>query len=83
MAGRGDAARLILQLGPHRGETLGQVAQADPAYVRELALKAQRPDVRAAALQLVSVVDAIEHEQKAAKRARGRASDNYASRGGR
>jgi hypothetical protein len=83
LADAGDAARLILQFGPHRGETLGQVAQADPAYVRELALKAQRPNVRAAALQLVSVLEAIEREQKTAKRGRGSAPDTYVARGGR
>jgi hypothetical protein len=83
LADAGDAARLILQFGPHRGETLGQVAQADPAYVRELALKAQRPNVRAAALQLVGVLEAIEGEQKAANRPRGRAPDTYVPRDGR
>jgi hypothetical protein len=67
----------VLAFGPHAGETLGQVAQADPAYVRDLALKAQRPHVRAAALQLVSVLEAIEREQKTTvKRSRGRATHN-------
>jgi hypothetical protein len=62
----GDAARLILQFGPHRGATLGQVAQTDPAYLRELALKAQRPTVRVAALKLVAALELVEQQQKRA-----------------
>jgi hypothetical protein len=60
----GDAARLILQFGPHRGATLGQVAQSDPTYLRELALKAQRPTVRVAALKLVASLELFEQQQK-------------------
>jgi hypothetical protein len=52
----GDTARLVLAFGPHAGETLGQVAQTDPNYLRDLALSAQRPDVRAAARHIVSVL---------------------------
>jgi hypothetical protein len=62
----GDAARLILQFGPHRGATLGQVARTDPAYLRELALKAQRPTVRVAALKLVNALELLEQQQKGA-----------------
>jgi hypothetical protein len=56
----GDAAHLVLQFGEHRGATLFQVAQADPDYIRSLALTAQRPQVRAAALQLVRALEASE-----------------------
>src|SRR5207247_1446490 len=59
----GDASRLILQFGPHRGATLGQVARTDPAYLRELALKAQRPTVRVAALKLVAALELLEQQQ--------------------
>ena len=52
----GEVAQLILVFGPHAGETLGQVAQSDPDYVRRLALTAQRPDVRAAAAQVASAL---------------------------
>jgi hypothetical protein len=52
----GEVAQLILVFGPHAGETLGQVAQSDPDYVRRLALTAQRPAVRAAAAQVVSAL---------------------------
>ena len=52
----GEVANLIVTFGPHAGETLGQVAQSDPDYVRRLALSAQRPAVRAAAAQVVSAL---------------------------
>jgi hypothetical protein len=54
----GDVARLVLQFGEHRGATLFQVAQSDPDYLRSLALTAQRPQVRAAARQLVRALEA-------------------------
>jgi hypothetical protein len=53
----GDAAHLVLHFGEHRGATLLQVAEMDQDYV-QLALTAQRPEVRAAARQLVI---ALEH----------------------
>jgi hypothetical protein len=52
----GDTARLVLAFGPHAGETLAQVAQTDPTYLRTLAISAQRPDVRAAARHIVSLL---------------------------
>jgi hypothetical protein len=64
----GDVAHLILAFGPHAGETLGQVAQSDPDYVRRLALTAQRPDVRAAAAQVAS---ALGEPAAPARRSRG------------
>jgi hypothetical protein len=54
------AAHLVLQFGEYRGAALFQVAQADPDYIRSLALTAQRPQVRAAALQLVRALEASE-----------------------
>ncbi|MBV9600976.1 MAG: hypothetical protein JOZ87_29525 [Chloroflexi bacterium] len=56
----GDAAHLILNFGEYRGSTLFQVAQADPDYIRRLALTAQRPQVRAAAIQIVRALEASE-----------------------
>ena len=56
----GDAAHLVLNFGEYRGQTLFQVAQADPDYIRSLALTAQRPQVRAAAMQLVRALEASE-----------------------
>ena len=52
----GETARLVLAFGPHAGETLGQVAQTDATYLRTLALSARRPDVRAAARHMVSLL---------------------------
>jgi hypothetical protein len=54
----GDVAQLVLQFGEYRGATLFQVAQSDPDYLRSLALTAQRPQVRAAAMQLVRALAA-------------------------
>jgi hypothetical protein len=62
----GEVARLIVTFGPHTGETLGQVAQSDPDYLRQLAVSAQRPDVRAAAAR---VVDALPTDLPHARRA--------------
>jgi hypothetical protein len=57
----GDVAQLVLQFGEYRGATLFQVAQSDPDYLRSLALTAQRPQVRAAAIQLVRALEASQH----------------------
>ena len=54
----GDVGHLVLTFGPHAGETLGQIAQNDPDYLRRLATTAQRPDVRAAAARLVDALPA-------------------------
>ena len=54
----GDIAQLVLQFGEYRGATLFQVAQTDPDYLCSLALTAQRPQVRAAAMQLVRALEA-------------------------
>jgi hypothetical protein len=56
----GDAAHLVLNFGEYRGSTLFQVAQIDPDYICSLALTAQRPQVRAAAIQLVWALEASE-----------------------
>jgi N-methylhydantoinase A/oxoprolinase/acetone carboxylase beta subunit len=50
------------------GATLGQMARMDPIYVRSLAVKAQRPNVRAAALRLVSVLEDVENGVKATRK---------------
>jgi hypothetical protein len=44
--------------GEYRGAPLFQVAQTDSDYLRWLALTAQRPQVRAAAMQLVRALEA-------------------------
>ena len=67
----GDVASLVLQFGPHKGSTLAQVARTDPEYLRQLVRGAQRPEVRAAAQRLVTVLDAVEHQPRGL-RARGR-----------
>jgi hypothetical protein len=56
----GDVGQLVLQFGEYRGATLFQVAQTDPDYLRSLAFTAQRPQVRAAAIQLVRALEASE-----------------------
>jgi hypothetical protein len=65
----GEAAHLVLHFGEHKGSTLLQVARNDPDYVRRLALTAQRPQVRAAARELVV---AIEASEQAAQRGRSK-----------
>jgi hypothetical protein len=79
----GEAGRLILQFGPHRGATLGQVARCDPNYLRELALKAQRPNVRVAALKLLAALELVEAQQKrpARRSMRSRQDAERAARG--
>jgi len=65
-------AQLILTFGPHAGETLGQVARADPDYLRRLALNAQRPDVRAAAARLAGALPAPAPVERRASRQKSR-----------
>jgi hypothetical protein len=52
----GEVAHLVLTFGPHAGEPLGHVAQADPEYVRRLARFAERAEVRAAAARLLDAL---------------------------
>jgi hypothetical protein len=60
-----EAGGLILQFGPHKGNTLAQVAIRDPDYIRQLVIRAQRPEVRAAAGRLVAAIDAAaEHKRR-------------------
>ena len=70
----GDTAHLVLQFGEYRGQTLLQVARTDPDYVRRLALTAQRPEVRAAARQVVTALEAVVTHQPRAARAADRRS---------
>jgi hypothetical protein len=56
----GDAAHMVLQFGEYKGVTLARVAELDPEYVRSLAITAQRPQVRAAARQVVAALQASE-----------------------
>ena len=63
----GDAAHLVLQFGEYKGATLLQVAEMDPEYVRRLALTAQRPQVRAAARQLVVALEASEQAARSGR----------------
>ena len=70
-----DASDLILKFGPYKGTTLAQVAMSHPEYVRQLMIRAQRPEVRAAAGRLVEAMDAAaEHKRKTGRGAsrRGR-----------
>jgi hypothetical protein len=68
-----DASDLILQFGPHKGNTLAQVAMHDPDYVRQLVVRAQRPEVRAAAGRLVEALDAAAaHKPRAGRGAERR-----------
>jgi hypothetical protein len=63
-----DASSLLLQFGPHKGESLAQVAMNDPDYVRQLVIRAQRPEVRAAAGRLVEAMEAAaEHKRRTAR----------------
>jgi len=63
-----EASGLILQFGPHKRNTLAQVAMRDPDYVRQLVIRAQRPEVRAAAGRLVDAIDAAaEHKRRTSR----------------
>jgi len=44
-----EASGLDLQFGPHKAEKLGHAAMTDPNYIQQLVMRAQRPEVRAAA----------------------------------
>lgn len=68
----GDVGQLVLMFGPHAGETLGQVAQNDLEYLRQLARTAQRADVRAAAARLIAAVpsDPPVHRRATSQRSR-------------
>ncbi len=74
----GDAAHVILHFGEHKGATLFQVAQTDPDYVRRLALTAQRPQMRAAARQVVVALEAA----AAHKPRNARAADRHSRTAG-
>jgi outer membrane biosynthesis protein TonB len=52
----GEGGTLVLNFGAHKGETLADVARSDPDYLRWLAAKAQRSEVRAAARKLLVLV---------------------------
>ena len=67
-----EASGLILQFGPHKGDTLAQVAMHDPDYVRQLVVRAQRPEVRAAAGRLVDAIDAAAEHKRRPTRTTGR-----------
>jgi hypothetical protein len=69
-----DASGLILQFGPHKGETMGQVAVSDSDYIRQLIFRAQRPEVRAAACRIVEALDAAAEHKRRSARSRGRRS---------
>jgi hypothetical protein len=62
----GDASGLILNFGPHKGDTLAQVAMHDPDYVRQLFNRAQRPEVRPAAGRLIEAIEAAADHRKRA-----------------
>jgi hypothetical protein len=63
-----EASGLILQFGPHKGEKLGQVAVSNPEYIRQLVIRAQRPEMRAAAARLIEAIDAAaEHKRRTSR----------------
>jgi hypothetical protein len=68
----GDAAQLVLHFGQYRGATLLQVAAMDPDYIHQLALTAQRPEIRAAARQLVIALEQVAAHKPRAARPAGR-----------
>jgi uncharacterized protein (DUF3820 family) len=54
----GPTGELVLQFGQYKGRTLAAVAQTDADYLRWLSQKAQRPQVREAARQLLASLTA-------------------------
>jgi hypothetical protein len=69
-----EASGLIFQFGPHKGETMGQVAVSDPDYIRQLIFRAQRPEVRVAACRIVEALDAAAEHKRRTSRSSGRRS---------
>jgi hypothetical protein len=69
-----EASGLILQFGPHMGEKLGQVAVSDPEYIRQLVIRAQRPEVRAAAARLIEALEAAAEHRRRTTRSSSRRS---------
>jgi hypothetical protein len=69
-----EASGLILQFGPHKGENLGQVAVRNPEYIRQLVIRAQRPEVRAAAARLIEAIDAAAEHKRRMSRSSSRRS---------
>ena len=67
-----DAAHVVLNFGQYRGAALVQVAQTDPDYVHQLALTAQRPEVRAAARQMVIALEEVAAHKARPARPTGR-----------
>jgi hypothetical protein len=55
----GDVGALILQFGPYKGSTLAQIAMRQPDYLRQLAARAQRPEVRAAAARVADAMQEV------------------------
>lgn len=56
LAGLPAAQQLVLSFGPHKGATLAQVAQEDPAYLHILTRSAPRTEVRAAAREVIRLL---------------------------
>jgi hypothetical protein len=69
-----EASGLILQFGPHKDDKLGQVAVSNPEYIRQLVIRAQRPEVRAAAARLIEAIDAAAEHKRRASRSSSRRS---------
>jgi hypothetical protein len=53
LAPAGEGGTLVLNFGAHKGETLAEIARSDPEYLRWLAAKAHRSEVRVAARRLL------------------------------
>lgn len=75
-----DASDLILQFGPQKGSTLAQVAISNPEYIRELMMRAKRPEVRAAAGRLVEALDAAAEHKRQTTRTPARRGGHIATR---
>ena len=64
----GDVGALILQFGPFKGSTLAQIAMRQPDYLRQLAARAQRPEVRAAAARVAEALQDVPDEKRSGNR---------------
>jgi hypothetical protein len=56
------AGALAPQFGPFKGTPLRELVLREPAYVRHLARRARRPDVRAAAHAVLRAIGPIADE---------------------
>lgn len=59
-----EAVSTVVDFGKYRGKTVGEIAQLDQSYVRWLAQKAEREEVRNAAKTALNLMADIKQDRK-------------------